>query len=198
MAESIDDFFEGYDKSKIAKPASMIHEYLKGESTAVSAAHNLLQELMKDPKSAKSIMADMYANLLFLAVEQLPETHQPFVDLLCALRNLTKAEEMDIEGSPLPVEEISLRYELDERRLRYGDPGPHPEFDWMRDFQRDAWANLNHFAALAHAAGLQDLLYFGRSTLDMTFQQGQWRVLWYPGPWDSKLQDVYLTKQPIS
>lgn len=48
--------------------------------------------------------------------------------------------------------------------------------------------DLNHFAALAHADGLQGLSYFGRFTFDMTFQQGQWRVLWYPGPWDSEQQ----------
>lgn len=187
MAESIDDFFEGYDRSKIAKPASILYDYLKGKSNALSAAHDLLQELMKDPKSAKFIMSDMFANLLFLAVEQLLETHQPFVDLLCALQDLIKAEGLDVEGSPLPVEEISLRYELDERRLRYGDPAPDPDVGWMRDYRRDEWANLNHFAALAHAASFQDLSYFGRSTLDMTLSKGQWRVLWYDGPCESKL-----------
>lgn len=170
MAESVDEFFsvEDFKNSEISEQAATIHAFLSdanpvAEITAVRLIS--LSQASGGPELSKVI-----AQVIVPLAEEREEAHEVLLKLLRELQNKIKATASLESGNS-----VSLNYELWEKGLRYGDPDPAID---LRELYRQEWANLNRFAALVHAASIEDLSAFGEHTLQLGLRKGGWRVTW--------------------
>ncbi|KAG6853254.1 hypothetical protein C0991_005712 [Blastosporella zonata] len=148
MAESLNEFFsdDALADSDVGNEAALIHDYLAGNITVYTTVQRLAQSLQtpSNPSQLEYTLADILDSVVVRVAEELSETHDTLVTLLCTLKP-------QIETS---IFKSSLGFALNERWLRYGDPDPSSSH---RDELRAIWTNLNNFAALMHKAEVQDL-----------------------------------------
>ncbi|MBW0536368.1 hypothetical protein O181_076083 [Austropuccinia psidii MF-1] len=173
MAETIEEFFDDEDirNSKLAGTAVMTKAYFSGSVSAAETATSLIS-FFNNNDEAK--LFQYIAWIVLPMAEQLPETHETLIQLLTKLKCLLESE--DNKQHRLQLNELSLKYELDERGLRYGDPDP--DKGALRNMLREEWTNVNRFAALVHKAGLEDLSAFAKRTITFAIRRGGWRVNW--------------------
>lgn len=181
MAESVEEFFtdDKFTDSDLHDTAALIHACLAGDATVPEMAHKLTASF-DEPTAATA--SEVLEECIVAAAEQLWETHDALAGLVCELRT---RQQQESEDNLLRFDQ-SLAYSLGERWLRYGDPDPAS--GWC-DQARLEWTNLNHFAALLYAAGVQRMACFGQQTLEFTLKRSGWRINWQ-GP-DSKTPDAH-------
>jgi hypothetical protein len=170
MAESLNEFFseDVLTDSDVRDEAVVIHGYLAGNITVQSVAQRLFQSLQvrnAPSRNGQYDLSEILESVIVSVAEQLPETHDQLVALLGALKRQSETSNF----------ESDLAFALNERWLRYGDPGQSLN---VRDEVRNEWTNLNHFAALVYKANLQDLSSFAVQTLWMALRRRGWRVNW--------------------
>lgn len=177
MAESAEEFFtdDRLADSNLHDSASLIQTFLAEDATASETARNLTASFHA-PAAANA--SEVLEECIVGAAEQLWDTHDALVKLVCELRS---QQQQRTGENDLSEFDQSLAYSLGERWLRYGDPDPASSW---RDQARLEWTNLNHFAALLYMSGVQQLSSFGEKTLEFTMKRGGWRINW-EGP-DSK------------
>jgi hypothetical protein len=197
MAESADKFFDEFFRDdravqglNIDETARLVHGYLKANNvSAADVAHSTMSSLFTHENAARAA-SDLVECVIVRLAEERPETHDALVQLLCELKWLSLGDEEQSKRTvDCDVWMRTLLYEMQERSLRYGDPGP--ETGDLRDSYRDDWTNVNRFAALVHKAGLRDLSAWGEQTIGFVLKREGWRVNW-EGP--GKYLDNFLNK----
>lgn len=198
MAESVDEFFSEWFQSSadevpnLKNIAILIQSYLVGSATALATSRYIFSELQPQDGSQGPRPSDIVEVFILPIAEDLQDTHENLVELLRALQILSVSpqegrgqQQTDEQLRTAWQKGLSLRYDLEERGLRYGDPDP--DKGWLRDQLRDDWARVNQFAALVYVKGLEDGLWaFGESTLEFALRRKGWRVNWsWPGMWNS-------------
>ena len=171
MAESIAEFFndDRLTGTNLRESAKLIHVYLQDNATASETAQSLMA-IFGHPEPTATL-SEVLEECIVQAAEQLSEPHHVLVSLVMEL----KAQQQQEGQDDLAIFENSLVMSFGERWSRYGDPDPNGA--WKEE-ERLQWTNLNHFAALLYAGGIDRLMSFGERTLTMTLRKGGWRVNW--------------------
>ncbi|KAG6917294.1 hypothetical protein DXG01_003135 [Tephrocybe rancida] len=165
IAKSLDEVFTDFvDEPDVLDEAAHIHEYLLGNITVQIVAQRLAQSLQTRNLSTGDDLYDMIVkNVIVVVAEEWAPAHDALVALLGTLKQ--QSETSNFESRLVPV--------LDAKSREYGDPDY--TYPCQQDI-RDAWTNLNHFAALVYKANLQDLSSFAFGTLSMAWKRKGWKA----------------------
>jgi len=161
MVTSLGQLFSEMDDEWTESAAAVaVRQYLEGNGTAESAVENILMS-PTDGDSPPETLDDVIIEV----AAQLPETHEV---LLSLLRELKKHSQTSDFGN--------LKYLLREKWRDYrGDLDPSES---CRSDIRNEWVNLNHFAALIHKSGIENLSYLAMDTIEMALRRKAWPVSW--------------------
>ncbi|KAG6917986.1 hypothetical protein DXG01_016996 [Tephrocybe rancida] len=150
----------------VTDESTAIYEYLLGKLTVETVAQRLVEVAQSRSSPSLSFsnnIANFFDSYIVVAAEELPETHDTLASLVGALKQQTE------EG----IVERGLNYALWERSAAYGDPDVSTG---VQQENRDSWTNLNHFAALIHKAGFEDLSLLAIDTLSFAWRRKEWRI----------------------